>query len=212
MNWGNINSELDYLLQDVPISGQAAAYSADLRVNCFNRAQEFFAVTHTAPIKTTALTTFTTWDEDGVVATLPTDLIQIGGIKVEGVWLTPNQVVAGESTTTGWTQINKSQVYFGNVDQDDAVLWYYAHYTKMVNDNDTCGLPQWAEWPVLNLTIAYILTPNAVSQAIFRQYQTKREAGEPESNPPREQALYHLKAYYDEVTKVRPQDRESLYK
>ena len=84
MNWQTLSAELDYLLQDIAPSGatvgQAQSYPADLRTNCFNRAQEFFAVTHTAPMKIASLTAYTAFD-DGLVAALPADLIQIGGIK-----------------------------------------------------------------------------------------------------------------------------------
>jgi len=210
--WTTLNSQLDRLLNDAPVAGQSLSYPADLRLLCFNRAAEFFAATHTASLKIAVLSAFTA-QEDGAAAILPADLLQIGGVKVNGAWLARNE---------GYIQMTPSTIHFTDQTLASASLWYYANYPTLAayvpavppadpSTEPDCGLPSWAEWPVMNLALAYLLTPNMIGQAIFRQYQSKREAGDPETNPPREQAIHFMKVYADEIAKVKPQDREAMF-
>ena len=60
---------------------------------------------------------------------------------------------------------------------------------------------------IINLTCAYMLYPGMMNQQLLRQFQTRRDAGSPDDNPPRTQAKFLMMVYLDTVSKVKTQDR-----
>jgi hypothetical protein len=219
--WADLNAELDVLLDDEG----AASYGRPLRLAAFNHACETFATTHTAPLKTLTLTPSPnggTPSGVGAAIDLPVDLIQLGGVmrdRGDGrrTWLRPCLIIPGEDEDIGGYLSLGEALYFppspeGNADLTDVTVWYYALYVSVSADADPIPLPTWAVWPVVNLAIAYLLTPSAVGVADLRRWATKRDAGQLEENPSRAQMEFHVKQYLSGVSRVKQQDRETLYR
>ena len=206
--WATIKAELGIFLDD----STATAYPEATRIAAFNRAQQFFAVTHTADIKS-ATPTFT----NGAF-TIPSDMIEISGIKVQDVrtleWRWLEQITifpASELRDQGYF-ISDGKIYILDTDIQTPTIYYYTGYAQVTGDSTTITLPFWAEWAVMNLAMAYILYPYMVGVADLRRWQTKREAGDPEDNPPRRQAEYFWDIYKKMVGGFKIQDRGAGYK
>jgi len=83
-SWADISTQLSSLMEDVLDTSTPDAkltYPEDLRMLAWNRAQEYFAITHTALLKYTAVTPVA--ENDGMVITLPSDCIQMAGLKIK---------------------------------------------------------------------------------------------------------------------------------
>jgi hypothetical protein len=208
MNWTQIDAELTLLLDDTTTAeGQQLTYSVAARLEAFNRAQDYFALTHTAPLKIYALAIA---NHRG---TLPSDLVQVAAIKSDDTLLSPSILVPGESAPAdGYLQLDATALHFFDSSLESVELWYYGSYASMVEpveaSDPECSLPRWAQWPVVNLALAYITFPQQVSQATFRQFQSRREAGDPTDNPMRNQANWFMDVYLNALQGHKPQDRE----
>ncbi len=204
--WADLTAELTLLLDDAG----ASSYAEQLRVSSFNRACETFATTHTAPFK--SFTAQPSAMDAGSSVSLPADCIQVGGVKRNSAWLRPNLLIPGEDEDTNGYVMVGNAVYFPDADLNDVTVWYYALYPPIANGASIVSLPKWAEWPVLNLTIAYLLTPSAVGVADLRRWATKRDAGQLEENPSRAQQQFHIQQYQAGIIRVKQQDREMLFR
>jgi hypothetical protein len=206
-NWGEINTEFDSLLDDA----QRTSYPTVLRISCFNRAAEFFAVTHTALLKTADATA--TASGDGTVVALPDDFMQLpkGGVQTTEGWLEPaEEILPGQALpTTGYATMGNLLYLFAA--EAECTLWYYAKYPTVMGDGDYPQLPIWAEWAVMMLAMANMLLPSSMNQELLRQFQSRREAGSPEDNPPRKQARYLIELYNSIVMSVGQQNKGVLY-
>lgn len=201
--WGQIDSDLDFFLEDT----SRQSYPEVTRLAAFTRACEYFATTHTAPFK--SVTVSATAYGDGTLVSWPQDFLELpeGGVADEdGYHLEPLQVVPGDGKPSSGYIAMGDGLYLPGA-QSVVRLWYFAHYTAVENSSTEINLPAWAEWAVLNLAMAYLLYPAMMNQQMLRQFQTRREAGAPEDNPPREQAKFLMGVYQDIVGRVRPQDR-----
>lgn len=205
MTWAQINDEISTLLDDAAL----ASYPEPLRLTAFNRAQDYFAVTHTAKILRVELTT-TPAPDDMVKATLPADMIEIAGVKGNEAWLRPARFVPGQQLDAD-AYIDNVKEILVRKDLAPLTLWYYARYTPLASPTDTTELPLWSQWAVINLAIAYILIPHMIGNASLRRFQTRREAGDPTDNPSRTQAEFHLKQYHAMVSNYKPQERDYIY-
>jgi hypothetical protein len=197
MDWATLRSEIRDLLGDNKDSG-VRAYSDPLLLGAFNRAMDHFAVSHTAEIADVTLTDVASW-------TIPAGFIQVAGVQNDtGEWLSRIQIFNSEYA--GYV-VASGQIRFpaGNL---TGKLSYFKLYTHIVAEADVIAVPEWSIVGLAHLTIAYSLTPKAVEQAAFRRYQDQREAGQPEDNPMRKQAQFHMGIYKEHVGLVRPQDRE----
>lgn len=223
--WADIDSQLSIFLDDRTIS--SLSYPADLRMIAWNRACEFFASTHTAPLmKYTA--TASALDDNGVWLALPSDFLEMGGIEVlkdpltfgysiqstpikQTMWLENNLQIPGHDTSRiGYTMVN-GMLWFPNTYVSALTMWYYRLYRPITADADVIEIPQWAVWGVFNLAIAYSLIPFSIGVADLRRFQSRREAGSPEENSSRVQARYHHQVYLDQIKGVKPQDRQMLF-
>lgn len=213
--WATITAELSLFLDD---SGKTAFADA-VRLAAFNRAQELFAITHTATVSRKADLVIT----DGTTFPIPSDLIEIAGVRwrqdanSKWVWLRPAERFATSvDADDGYVVLGSTiQILSNRTNSDLATanieLWYYSGYTKMVADATVATLPFWAEWAVLNLCLAYLMYPLMVGQADLRRFQTKRDAGEPEDNPPKALAIYYARMYELIVSQFKKQDRSVGY-
>lgn len=210
--WSTLSASLDTLLDDA----DQASYSDTLRIEAFNRACQYFAITHTALFKNIAATAAPY--AQGVLVAYPESLLELpsGGIQdITGrnsYWLEPTPLMPGEDTPTrGYTEIEDGILVY-DTDTTDVRIWYFAGYRPIVDGTTVTNLPLWCEWAVLNLAVAYLMYPGMLSQQNLRQFQTRREAGEPEDNPPRRQAMFHMQVYRDIVSTVRQQERSLLFR
>lgn len=207
MNWVDVNAELSAFLEDA----EAASYPELVRLAAFNRAQDYFATTHTALLKMLAVTAVTASSGTSTLS-LPGDLIELAGVKSSGIWLETAFFTPGEAAWNyGYIEMDGGLFFPGGNSIMD--LWYYARYPYAQSGSSTAlKLPAWSEWAVISLAMAYILIPDMTGQASLRRFQSRREAGTPEMNPSREQANWHLKQYQSIVAAFKPQDRDVLYK
>lgn len=225
--WSDLTAQFTLLLSDKGAESGTPSYVESLRILAWNRATQYFAITHTAPIKTAKYVPVT--NGDGLSFTKPTDWLQMAGVTIDqvpltdaiilplpidhtsaskGYWLRQVDFVPGlQPDTTGYIDTG-SVIYFGDTTISNATLWYYSFYPTITTDTDAAGVPLWAEWGIINLAIAYMLIPAAVGVADLRRYETRRDAGQPEDNPSRIQANWHMKQYLDTVSRYRGQNRE----
>ena len=209
--WKNISDEISTLLRD---PGKES-YSESLRMACWSRACDFFAITHTALFKSVTATASS--ESVGWLVDYPIDFIEMpsGGVQLEKEsnrrWLEPATINPGtEGDINGYLQMSNGIFFTG--EYDSVSLWYYANYTKPTGDSTLLDVPKWAEWALINLTMGYMMYPLMMSQAMLRQFQQKREAGSPEDNPPRTQAVFCMRLYSELVGRVKPQDRSVFFK
>ena len=221
--WAELNSELSLVLDD----STRASYSDALRLSMWNRAQEFFAVSHTALLKRVTLTTAAT--DDGVSVALPADFILAHSVKVNKwaddsyilipgqvsitkKWLRTTKMIPGDSEDNTGYMILPNTIFFPCTVRgpSEVVMWYYAFYNKVAGDTTILAVPEWSIWPLIHLTISYILIPAAVGVADLRRFETKRDAGSPEENSSRAQAKYHMQQYQDFIGRFKGQDREVM--
>lgn len=202
--WGQINTEIGILLEDTT----AVSYSTDLRKSCFNRAMEHFAVTHTALFK---IATATANSEK--IISYPEDFLDIpdGGVEVlwkeKSRWLEMQELIPGTAVPReGYARLQNGIKLF-TTDFETLKLWYFSMYPSVSLDASVIYLPVWSQWAVLNLACAYMLYPGMMNQQLLRQFQTRRDAGSPDDNPPRTQAKFLMAVYMDTVSKVKTQDR-----
>jgi hypothetical protein len=201
MLWSQYDADLSQFLADANESSFPAAF----RIIAFNRAMEHFAEVHTAPVSATAIAATAT--AAGNTIPLPSNMVTLAGVLTDGSWLLPNKFRPGGSfPTEGYIDMGDSVYLCQDVD-DEAELWYYRFYNKIVDDNSVLEVPRWAEWPLMNLTMALLLAPDMIKQAKLRQFQSTRESGQPEDNPPRRQAEYFLAQYREALASIQPQLR-----
>lgn len=209
ITWTQLNTEIGILLEDP----SSASYGDDLRKNCFNRAMEYFAVTHTAMMKVETVTAGADY-----VIPYPADFIDApdGCIEVtwkdKKRWLHEEEVAQGDAVPKeGYIPMHIGYQLFTQ-DYDALRLWYFAKYPSVTGNNSAIVLPAWSQWAVINLACAYMLYPGMMNQQMLRQFQNRRDAGSPEDNPPRSQARFLMTVYMDTVTKVKMQDRGYIHR
>lgn len=212
--WKDISDQLSLLLND----DAKASFSENLRKAAFNRALQYFAVTHTAPLRTVTASAYAY--AEGAMVSFPSDYLELpsGGVEIpttdestRSAWLEPVGITPGMQVPASGYMLMQSGIYLTEIPVANVRLWYFGIYNKAVNDASDVDVPLWAEWAVVNLTCAYLLYPTMMSQASLRQFQTRREAGSPEDNPPRAQAIFFIRLYDQIVGKVKTQDRSTLY-
>lgn len=203
--WEDLLSELRTVIGALPTTeNPAPKFTDELLQLAFNRAQDHFAIRHTAKVKRVTFTA--TVDGDGGYVTRPADLIQLSMIAdtANAVYYKP--------VRPGWEEedpgfFEEADRFYFPSSAPSGVLSYYALWPKMVTTASVSEFPQWAEWSIMNLAIAFALSPNMVSHAGLSRFKSNRDAGDPIDNPQRNQAQYHLALYEAEVNSVRPQDR-----
>lgn len=207
--WTQLDTEIGILLED-PTS---TSYGAELRKNCFNRAMEYFAVTHTAMMKVASVTAGSDY-----VISYPADFIDApdGCIEVtwkdKKRWLHEEEITQGDAVPKeGYIPLHVGYQMFTQ-EYDGLRLWYFAKYPSITASGSLILIPAWSQWAVLNLACAYMLYPGMMNQQMLRQFQTKRDAGSPDDNPPRTQARFLMTVYMDTVTKVKTQDRGYIHR
>jgi hypothetical protein len=214
--WGTLEIELSQLLDDADF----ATFPEALRIACFNRAMQYFAITHTAvfAMETGIASAF----GDGAMLEYPSNFIQFGGIKVFSEWMQPSLIIPGNDETKNGYFALTDKIFFprteffgypaSSIIGKSVEMWYYGHYPAVASNESKVGIPVWSEWGLLNLCIAYILYPQMLSMAELRRFETKRDAGTPEMNSPRKQAEYHMQVYFSSLEQMPAQVRTLMYK
>jgi len=211
--WNAVSDELTIWLED-----PTKIVEEGVRIAAFNRAQEHFALTHTAKIVRNASLTII----DGMSFALPADFSEFAGVRwrksasSSWVWLTPGSLIPSEGDPGGYLLVGNTVMIMPNQSLADLLsanveLWYYATYTPVVDGASVLDLPAWALWAVINLALAYTLYPSMIGQAALRRFQTRREAGEPEDSLPKALALFFINIYETTIAKFPKQDRSIAY-
>lgn len=211
ITWATLDAELGTFLEDTT----SVTYGSNLRMLAFNRAQQYFAIGHTAKLVSTALTL-----TNGEAA-VPSDCVEIAGVELVDASSNKSRLLervnffqASNSKNAGYYLVNgkiKVLDQYNGKPYVAATLYYYASYQAVTSGTSAIELPFWAEWAVLNLALSFILYPAMVGQQDLRRFQTRREAGEPEDNPSRAQAEYFHKVYEDLIACFPKQDRSLGY-
>lgn len=210
--WQDISNELSTLFKDP----NKSSYPEELRKVAFKRACEYFAVTHTAPLRTVSASA--TAYAEGVFVSFPSDFLELpgGGVQIpstsnsKGRWLQLASIIpGGEVPENGYISMSNG-IYLFDKTITAVTLWYYGQYTVPSSDSTIVDLPPWSFWAVINLTAANSLFTRMMAQANLRQFSDKRDAGDPEDNPPRKQAEFFYKIYNEIVSRFRTQDRSLM--
>lgn len=206
--WAQIDSDLDIFLEDA----SRASYKEASRIAAFNRACQYFAVTHTAVFR--SVVAEASAYAEGTIVAYPGDFLELpaGGVETDSIRLEPgNVLIPGDGAPSGGVYMTLSDGIYLPGGETQVRLWYYGTYTAVVDGATVVNLPTWAEWALVNLTMGYLLYPSMMNQQMLRQFQTRREAGQPEDNPPRIQAKFCIQQYHEIVGRVPPQDRSTAY-
>jgi hypothetical protein len=207
--WTQINTEIGVLLEDPGMT----SYNEELRKNCLNRAMEYFAVTHTALLKTQTATANTSnviaYPEDFIDA--PDGCVEVSW-KDKSRWLQEEEILQGSAVPKEGYVAMHNGLFLFTKEYDSLKLWYFAKYPNVTIGSSQVMLPAWSQWAVINLACSYMLYPGMMNQQMLRQFQNRRDAGSPEDNPPRAQAKFLMTIYIDTVTKVKSQDRGLIYR
>lgn len=204
-SWADIDTQLGLLLSD----SESQSFETDLRIAAFNRAAEYFAVTHTALLKAVVATA--TGNGPKTLA-LPTDLIEIANVGSDNVWLQPTMMLPGEPIEASGYSQTADGLFFPDGSVNIVLVWYWSLYPAIEESSTSIGIPKWAEWAVINLAVAYLLYPMMVGVADLARWKERTESGTPLDNSPREQAKFHIQVYRDIVATVPPQVRHTLWK
>lgn len=213
MVWSTVSTELSLFLDDATKTTVTEA----MRIASFNRAQQYFAVTHTAQFIALPYTL----DTLGQFSS-PTGMIEPAAVHVYDPAKTTTRSLekvtfySSITAPTGGFYISGGKFTILDAIQPysqitSGTLYYYGSYTDVATDASVIGLPDWAVWPVMNLTMAYTLYPLMMGQADIRRFQSKREAGAPEDNPSRIQAEFFINTYKSILAGFPIQDRGSGY-
>jgi len=207
--WQDLTDEISTLLRD----DSKSSFPEPLRIAAFNRAAQYFSQTHTSLYKN--VTAVATAYGNGAIVNLPSDFVELpgGGVSTDrGRWLEPSPIIAGERVPSRGYQIVNDGIYLFDPDIKSVTLWYYANYNRVANVASLINTPVWAEWALMNLTMAYCLYPNMTGQASLRQFQPRRDAGDPEDSPPRIQSRFFINVYKEIVGGFPMQDRSILFR
>jgi hypothetical protein len=213
--WNEINAELLTLL-----GNSASLYTEPLRRLAFNKVMEYFAMTHTA-LLSGVLAAGVASDSGGADLVFADGSAAPGGmitppcapihIQTADGWLEPRDFVPGAPTAVdGYTYTGAGiKVWDGST--EEVTVWYYSFYPDIVDTSSVCLAPSWAVLPLEMLCHVFLLNPSMMAQENLRQFQTKREAGDPEDNPPRAQANFYFRMYRDLIGFAKPQTREMMF-
>lgn len=188
-----------------------------MRITAFNRAQQYFAVTHTAQFIVLPYTVDTLGQ-----FSVPSGMIEPAAVHVydSGRSITRSlekvTFYSSAMAPTGGFYISGGKFTILDALQPNSqitngTLYYYGSYNNVTGDSSEIVLPDWAVWPVMNLAMAYTLYPLMIGQADIRRFQSKREAGVPEDNPSRKQAEFFIDTYKSILAGFPIQDRGVAY-
>lgn len=188
--WGQAHDEMGRLLKDV----SDTAWSSELRLDGFNAALAAFAF-HTA------VATSTPWTADGVESSFAVPDNAVEGLsylylwdETEEVWWRPVRLQPG-SVTPDPTPLATSEemtyyewptgtISLGKVPAaGDFLIYYYAHYDPVVDDDSVIAVPLWAREALLHYGGAYCVRSASISRASIAQWNQKQDSGNPDHNP-----------------------------
>lgn len=227
MAWSDVNAILNVFLDDTADADGNYQFGQQLRIDGWNFAQDAFGQ-HTLLEKT--LTPLTI-ESDGRTVLLPSDFREAAMIYEPvapyAVYVrrefTPGalrQTAFDELAQTFWGWAGR--LHFGTVVTGHTLtLDYWAAWPKVTYTldaesvptlvNTTLSVPEWATLPLLHLTTAYCLQPQAIRAALTRNSNIRIDSGTPEDNSRRVQAREHLWWYETLLNKHSPQVRTYGY-
>lgn len=204
MNWAEINTEIDYFSGD----DGSVSYAAPKRISAWNTACDYFAQTHTARLKSLPITTLGAGD----VIPLPADFLILAGIHdlATNSFLPKNIIQdGGDYFSTGYIETS-SGIMIVSALPKNAVLWYYAPYEMVVDDNSEITTPRFAKYALQMLTMALLINPQMLSEASLSRFDSTRDKGTPIDNSMRAQAAWYLQQYENSLKGI-PAQQRSFY-
>jgi len=90
-------------------------------------------------------------------------------------------------------------------------LEYFRSWAAPQTDDDVLRFPHYLEQPFAYFVAAYATDALGFQSSDIRQWNTKRDSGEPEQNPLHRQSEFYIKQAYRLLSKISPQDRETFY-
>lgn len=204
IDFSDVNGKLDTFLGDDSSEGKGR-FSLALRVNSWNWAQDVFSA-HTAREMQVSLVI----ERDTRSAVLPPDFIQdaflwASSTSSEKTYNKTRFSIGG--TRSGWADnegywIWANKIYLDKVVTvtDGLILYYWASWPNVTVVNDAGMLkvqsgsiyvPQWATLPLMHLTAANVLEPEAIAAAMERTYNIMVDSGKPTDNSRAAQAREH---------------------
>jgi len=205
MNWQDLNKQLSLLLSDLEAGG-TPQYPYEFRKAMFNLASDYFAQTHTAPLKSESSAVSL---EAGAVIPLPANCMVIAAVenKYAGKFLIPNIFRPGDdSFSDGIIETSEGIQVFCAL-SNGYRLWYYSFYPHVAEDTDALLHPQFATYALLMLTMALLLNPDMLAEASLSRFDSKRDNGTPEQSAMRKQADWYFRMYEHSLQGIPPQQR-----
>jgi hypothetical protein len=214
--WAEVNGRLSYFLDDNPAEGGTYLHALPLRIAAWNWAQRIFQA-HTKREQSADVTV----GSDGRTAALPSDFLDVvmiydtASYQVYGrrQWDQRGQRSAVSANYAYW--VWNGQLYFDTSLPSTVRLEYLATWPEVtftLNEDDEVvvdrydlAVPQWAELPLVHLTAAQVLQPQAIQAAMSRNSNIRIDSGQPEDNSRRVQAREHYWWYQTLIGLVPPQ-------
>lgn len=206
-SWLDIDTKLSLMLDDA----DKAQYPDAFRIVSFNLASDFFAQTHTAPLKSTLLSEFA---GSGAVLSLPLDCMIVAGVEdiANKRFLTPVVIQGGyDSFTDGYIEQSDGVTVFTEL-AEGCRLWYYSFYSSVVDDTSIVQSPRFAEYALIMLAMSLLLNPDMLGEASLSRFDSSRDKGTPEQSAIRKQAQWYFEQYIKSLNGIPPQQRSFFHK
>ena len=107
----------------------------------------------------------------------------------------PGATVDPSNTYTVWPT-GTLGLYQAPADGDTFRVYYIAYYDGVTADDSIIAVPPWAREALKCYCASSVLAPAYAQQALIRNYQSKRDAGNPEDNPQLRLAQHFMKRYH----------------
>ncbi len=203
MKFAQLNQTLNFFLDDNPKTGERDyQFPLPLRIDGWNFAQDTFSV-HTLREREIDITVPSTR-----TVPLPADFAEMGILYDPKLFktYTRKELNEGVNRNDAYDQSFEYWTWGGNLILDTNLsstfkLWYFAYWPNVeytVNPDKTATLmvdevlvPRWACLPLLHLTAAYCLDPNAIRAAMDRNFDISIASGTPIMNSRAQQAREH---------------------
>jgi len=202
MIWSDISTEISLLANDA----SKQIYSEELRRLCWNKAVDYFAQDHTAPLKIVDIDCL----GDGEAFNIPEDYLMLSGIVhpelgqfLEGVLIQGNALFP----TTGYIELEGKIKVFSKLETGKCTLWYYAHYPSIIDNNTEITVPKFAIFAVEMLAMSILLNPQMLSEVSLDRFKSLRDRGDPTDSSMRTQADWYIKQYQAALRGIPPQQR-----
>lgn len=214
--WSDLKAKITRALDDTArAETETPTWSNDELLDYINYALVAFA-DHTAQAKTYE------YKATAAVSTvvLPEDFLKIGPVwfpnrrLIKPIRLEPGLLFSSTTVTTSslpigfyeWPEgtLNLTRELGGG---ETLTVYYWAHWDEVVGDDSLLSVPVWAREALHWYCLSRAMAKPGIQAAQLGQWKTRRDLGEPESNPAKAFAKYCEEKYEEVLSRHPSQDR-----